>query len=194
MSEAEMAVGEKNHPVQTLGSGAGEKWTAEIRYTWAVALLICVLPALVYGAAFPAGFLLIGVVVFGLPTGLAALLIKDNAWKARLWRRLVVLSAISLTTFTAVSQTDKLTPSLATPIVEAIEQYHTDTATHPAALSDLTPRYLAELPIVRVAISQPPISYAIRDGRPRLMIPSARGDAFANHEYDFEAKVWVNNR
>lgn len=194
MSEEVIAAGDTNHPAQKPEFGPMKKWTSEIRFSWAIALLLCVLPALAYGAAFPAGFLLIAVVVFGLPTGLAALLFKDKVWKARLWRRLVVLGSISLITFTAVSQTDKLTPSLAAPIVKAIEQYRTDTATYPAALSDLNPRYLAELPIVRVALSQPPITYTIRDGWPSLVIPSAIGDGFANYEYDFEAKVWVNNR
>ena len=161
MSDKKISVGGNDPLVRAPDARAGKKWGGEIFYTWAIALLLCVLPALVYGAAFPAGFLLIAVVVFGLPTGLFALLVKDNVWKASLWRRLAVLGSISLITFTAVIQTDKLTPSLATPIVEAIEQYYIDTVTYPVALSDLSPRYLAESPVVRVAIRQPPISYAI---------------------------------
>lgn len=169
------------------------RWVKQIRFTWALALITSVAPAVTHGAVFTSVAVVIATVILGLPTGLAALLVKDKEWRVRLWRRLAVLGSISLITFAAVSQTDKLTPSLATPIVEAIEQYHSDTATYPAALSDLIPRYLAELPVVRVAISQPPISYAIRDGRPRLVIPSAVGDGFANYEYDFEAKTWVHN-
>lgn len=193
MSEAEIAVGGNDPHVQGPGAGAGKKWGGEIRYTWVTALLICVVPALVSGASFPAEFLLLAVVVFGGPTGLGALLLKDKAWSSRLWRRLIVLGSIALVTTSAVSQTDKLTPVMATPIAEAIAQFKTETAKYPAALADLSPKYLAELPAVRAAVIQPSITYTVRDGRPRLAIPSARGDAFANYEYDFEAKAWVHN-
>lgn len=193
MSEAEITVGINDPLVQDPGAGAGKKWSGEIRYTWAIALLICVVPALGYGASFPAGFLLLAVVAFGVPTGLGALLLKDKAWSSRLWRRLIVLGSIALITNSAVSQTDKLTPGMATPIVEAVAQYKTETSKYPATLADLSPKYIAELPAVRAAVIQPPITYTVRDGRPRLAIPSARGDAFANYEYDFEAKAWVHN-
>lgn len=116
-----------------------------------------------------------------------------NPQSSRLWRRLIVLGSIALVTTSAVSQTDKLTPVMATPIAEAIAQFKTETAKYPAALADLSPKYLAELPAVRAAVIQPSITYTVRDGRPRLAIPSARGDAFANYEYDFEAKAWVHN-
>lgn len=168
-----------------------KRWGSELRYTWVLAILLCVAPAVIYGAAFPAGFALIGTAVFGLPTGLVALLVADKAWRRRLWRRLVVLGSISISTIAIVSQTDKLSPFMASPIVQAIEQFRQATSAYPKTLEELIPKYLEHIPAVRVAIQQPSITYVLRNGRPKLSIPSAVGDAFAVHEYDFEDKTWV---
>lgn len=168
-----------------------KRWVSELRYTWALAIFLCVAPAVVYGAAFPAGYVLIGTSVFGFPTGLAALLVRDKAWSRRFWRRLVVLGSISFSSFAIVSQTDKLSPLMANAIVQAIEQFRLDTNAYPKTLEDLTPKYLEQIPAVRVAIQQPEITYVLRSGHPRLSIPSAVGDAFAVHEYDFEGKAWI---
>lgn len=193
MSEAEIAGAGNDPSAQGPGLRSGKKWSGEIRFTWAVAILICVVPALVYGASFPAGFLLLAVVVFGIPTGLGALLLKDKALSSKLWRRLIVLGSVAFITSAIVSQADKMTPALATPIAEAIAQYRTDTGRYPVALAELSPKHLASLPAVRVALIQPSISYMVNEGQPRLAIPSARGDAFANYEYNFEAKKWAHN-
>ncbi len=193
MSEAEITDGSNDPRVQGPGAGAWKRWGYEIRYTWAIVLLICVAPALVYGASFQAVFLLLAVVGFGVPAGLCAMLLKDKWWSRRLWRRLIVLGSIALITICAVSQTDKLTPGMATPIAEAIIQYKTDNAKYPASLVELSPKYIAEMPAVRAAVIQPSITYTVRDERPRLAIPSARGDAFANYEYDFKVKAWRHN-
>ena len=40
-----------------------KRWVSELRYTWALAIFLCVAPAVVYGAAFPAGYVLIGTAV-----------------------------------------------------------------------------------------------------------------------------------
>lgn len=193
MSDAKISVGSNDPLARDPDARTGNKWSGEICYTWAVAILICVVPAVVYGASFPAGFLLLALVVFGVPAGLGALLVKNKTWSSQLWRRLVVLGAVAIITDTAVSQTDKLTPGMATPIAEAIVQYKSDTGKYPEILAAIRPKYLVDLPAVRAALIQPAISYRVRDGRPRLAIPSARGDAFANYEYDFETKIWVHN-
>lgn len=137
MSEAETAGAGNDPSVQGPSARAGKKWGGEIRFTWAVAILICLVPALVYGASFPAGFLLLAVVVFGIPTGLGALLLKDKTWSSKLWRRLIVLGSVAIITSNIVSQADKLTPTLAAPIAEAIAQYRTDTGRYPDALGKL---------------------------------------------------------
>ncbi len=193
MPEEKIEIGNESSHVREPEADYGKRWGGQIRYTWALALLLCVVPAVVYGAAFPAGFVFIFVVVLGIPTGLVALLVIDKSRSGRLWRRLVVLGSIAVSTFVVVSQTDKLTPSMATPIAQAIEQYKNDNGNYPATLADLSPKYLADLPSVRAAIRQPTINYVVRGGRPRLVIPSAVGDAFASYEYNFKTKSWVHN-
>ncbi len=191
---------EKNVAIRSTGSGrqpsgdAGwKRWVAEIRFTWILVLLLSVVPAVIYGAAFPAGLVLMATVVFGLPTGLAALLVKDKAWRGRLWRRLVVLGLVSGGAVALVNQADKLTPGMATPIVQAIEQFKQDTGGYPNTLSELNSKYLEHLPAVRVAFQQPEVTYVLREGYPRLIIPSAVGDTFASHEYNFEERRWEHN-
>lgn len=169
-------------------------WVKEIRYTWVMVVLVVILPAVILGASAQAMMVLLAYVVFGLPTVFAAYLFtQDKVWRNRLYRRMVVIGAVSAVSLVVVIQTDKLTPSMATPIAKAIEQYKNDTGNFPATLAELSPKYLIELPAVRAAIIQPDISYFVRDGRPRLAIPSAIGDGFANYEYNFEAEAWVHN-
>lgn len=171
-----------------------QRWVKEIRYTWALVVLVVIVPAVIFGASAQSMMVLLASVVFGLPTVLAAFLFtKDRAWRSRLCRRVVVIGAVSTVSLVVVMQTDKLTPSMATPIAKAIEQYKNDTGNYPATLAELSPKYLVELPAVRAAISQPGVSYMVRDGRPRLAIPSTAGDGFANYVYNFEAKTWVHN-
>jgi len=184
--------------VGSLGSAKGAdvwlRWASEIRYTWVWVVLVVTVPTVIFGSSAQSGIVLMAAVVFGLPTALAAfLLTKDRAWRYRLWRRVVVMGAVSAISLAVVMQTDKLTPGMATPIAQAIEQYKKETGAYPSTLAELSPKYLVELPAVRAAISQPDISYMIRDGQPRLAIPSAAGDGFANYEYNFEARAWVHN-
>lgn len=171
-----------------------QRWVKEIRFTGALVVLVVTVPAVIFGASALSLMVLLASVVFGLPTVLAAFLFtQDRVWRSRLCRRVVLMGAVSAVSLAVVMQTDKLTPSMATPIAKAIEQYKNDTGNYPATLAELSPRYLVKLPAVRVAIVQPDISYLVRDNRPRLAIPSVAGDGFANYEYDFEAKAWVNN-
>lgn len=194
MSDPEMDIRDASSPEQVLESNGGKPWWGQIRFTWVLALLLCVVPAVMYGAAFPAGLILIAIVIFGIPTGLLALLVIDKNRCGRLWRRLVVLGSIAFSTYAAVSQTDKLTPVMATPIAQAIELYKKETGNYPVTLDELSQKYLVDLPSVRAAIYQPKISYVLNDGSPRLVIPSAVGDAFASYEYNFGAKAWEHNR
>ena len=193
MSEAVRVIEPPGSGGQPLGSGGWKRWLSEIRYTWMLVLLLSVVPAVVYGAVFSAGLVLMATVVFGLPTGLAALLFKDKAWRGNMWRRLVVLGVVAGGTVALVYQSDKLTPSMATPIVQAVEKFKQDTGGYPVTLAELSSKYLEHLPAVRVSFQQPDVTYDLRDGRPKLIIPSASGDAFASHEYNFEEKRWVHN-
>lgn len=187
MSQFVKAIGSGSTPPEDGGWG---RWVSEIRYTWVLALLLAVAPAVIFGAIFPAGFLMMALVVLGLPTGLVALLVKDQAWKRRIWRRLGVMIAVAGFTVAVVNQTDKLTPWMAAPIVHAIEQFKSETGSYPRSLTDLSPKHLERFPIVRVAIVQPSVSYDLSEGHAKLNIPSATGDAYSIFEYDFDAKLW----
>lgn len=171
-----------------------QRWVKEISFTWALVILVVIVPAVIFGASAQSMMVLLASAVFGLPTALAAfLLTKDRAWRNRLCRRLMVIGGVSMVSLIVVLQTDKMTPSMAMPIARAIDHYKNDTGNYPATLAELSPEYLVELPAVRAAIHQPAISYLVRDGRPRLTVPSSAGDGFANYEYDFETKAWVHN-
>lgn len=103
-----------------------QRWVKEISFTWALVILFVIAPAVIFGASAQSMMVLLASVVFGLPTALAAfLLIKDRAWRNRLCRRLVVIGGVSTVSLIVVLQTDKMTPSMATPIARAID--------HPAA-------------------------------------------------------------
>ncbi|WXL24646.1 hypothetical protein WG219_15155 [Ectopseudomonas mendocina] len=193
MSEKIVAIGSTGSGRQPSGDDGRKRWVSEMRYTWILVLLLSVVPAVIYGTAFPAGLVLMATVVFGLPTGLAALLVKDKAWRGSLWRRLVVLGLVSGGAVALVNQADKLTPGMATPIVQAIEQFKLDTGAYPNTLAELNSKYLEHLPAVRVAFQQPEVTYVLREGHPKLKIPSAAGDAFASHEYNFEERRWEHN-
>lgn len=169
------------------------RWVKQIRFTWALALITSVVPAVTHGTVFTALIAAMATVICGLPTGLATFLVKDKDWRSRIWRRLVVLLLTPISTYGVISQTDKMTPSRADPIVQAVEAYKRDTMSYPASLGDISPNYLIELPAVRLSIVQPKITYTLRDGKPHLRIPAAIGDQFANYEYDFNNQAWQRN-
>ncbi len=134
---------------------------------------------------------LLGSVLLGAPTALVALLvIKDTAWRARLCRRVVVLVAVSAMAVAVIKQTDKLTPSMAAPIAKAIEDFKQETGAYPDTLVALSPKYLPDLPAVRVAVIQPEVIYRVKEGLPYLAVPSALGDAFSKFEYNFGTMRW----
>jgi hypothetical protein len=176
------------------GANVWLRWVSEIRYTWVLVVLVVTVPTVIFGSSALSGIVLTATVVLGLPTVVAAfLLTKDRAWNFRLWRRMVVMGTVSAVSLSVVLQTDKLTPGMATSIVQAIEQHKNETGAYPRTLVELSPKYLVELPMVRAAISQPEISYLVRDGRPRLVIPSAAGDAFANYRHGYLSQLWHND-
>ncbi|MBT8768719.1 hypothetical protein [Metapseudomonas boanensis] len=170
-----------------------EAWVSEIRITWVLVLLLTVVPAVLFGTAILSMMVLIGVVLLGIPTALAAfLVIKDKAWCARLCRRVVVMMVVSALAVVAVLKTDKLTPGMASPIAKAIEDFKQENGGYPETLAALSPKHLPRLPAVRIAVFQPEVIYRVREGRPYLAVPSAAGDSFSKYEYSFEDQRWVH--
>lgn len=169
-------------------------WFYEIRFTWLLIVFMAVFPAVIFGTAFPAMIVLMGSVILGVPTVLAAvLLIKKSAWRTHMIRRVVVMVVIAALTAGAVLQADKLTPTMATPIAKAIESYKQEAGSYPESLAALTPKHLSKLPLVRVALIQPEIVYRLKGGHPYLAVPSAAGDAFSIYEYLFEEERWIHH-
>ncbi len=192
MKEA-IAAGNARTGGEKPANGGWNRWVKQIRFTWALALITSVVPAVTHGTVFTAVIVAMATVIFGIPTGLAAFLVKDKEWRSRIWRRLVVLLLTPISTYAVINQTDKMTPSKAAPIVQAVEAYERDTTSYPTSLPDLSPKYLVELPAVRLSIVQPIISYTLRDGKPLIRIPAAIGDQFSSYEYDFTKRVWTHN-
>lgn len=169
------------------------RWVSDLRVTWCVVLLVSVLSSVLYGTAFFSMLLLVGGVIIGFPSALASLLLsKDAALRARLFRRAVVLTAMPALMLSVIFQTDKLTPQMAAPIVEAVELFKQENGAYPDSLAVLRPNYLPGLPAVRLSVFQPEVSYRIKKGQPYLVVPSAAGDAFAIYEYNFEESRWIH--
>lgn len=166
------------------------RWVSELRATWLWVFLLCLLPSLLWGSAFFAMWLLIGVVLIGVPV---TALTQWRKRSKRGWRQLAVMLSVSFATVALVFQLDKQIPNRATPIATAIETFRTETGQYPGSVEILVPKYLAEVPVLRFCVIQPQVWYGVRGGKPALKIPSARGDQFASYEYDFEAKAWMHH-
>lgn len=173
--------------------GTSEKlyvvWIQQLKFTWSWVLLLSAGPALAFGSAiFAMGVLMVAVLI-GLPALVLSLMFaKGPQWKGL--RRLTVMVLVPVLTLMYVFQVDAQIPSNAAPIANAIESYHVDTGQYPVSLDGLPPKYLSAIPDLRFSVIQPRITYRVTDGKPYLSIPSAAGDAFAQYEYDFDAKVW----
>lgn len=90
-----------------------QRWVKEISFTWALVILVVIVPTVIFGASAQSMMVLLASAVFGLPTALAAfLLTKDRAWRNRLYRRLMVIGGVSMVSLIVVLQTDKMTPRL----------------------------------------------------------------------------------
>ena len=117
------------------------RWVSDLRFTWCAVLLLSVLPGVLYGATIFSMMLLLGGVILGFPTALASLLLsKDTAWRARLFRRVAVLSAVSALMLAVIFQTDKLVPQMAAPIAKAVESFKQETGAYPDSLAVLSPK------------------------------------------------------
>ena len=180
------------HPVKE--KGIWKRWVSDLRVTWIWGLLLTVVPAALFGSALLPMMVLIGAVLLGIPTALITfLVVKDKANRLRLCRKLAVMFVVSGLSVVVVSQTDKQTPRMASPIAKAIEDFKQQTGAYPETLADLIPRHLPSLPDVRISAVQPEVIYRVKDGSPYLAVPSATGDAFAVYEYSFEEKRWAHH-
>ena len=87
-------------------------------------------------------------------------------------------------------QIDKLIPGNGMPIVLSIEKFRSAHDRYPDSLEELTPNYLTKLPKLKPTIWQPGVRYKLLNSMPILTIESVSGDAFAQYEYDFTARIW----
>jgi hypothetical protein len=87
-------------------------------------------------------------------TAIVAAAVIEMLWSLKSWRRLapVILPLLLLPAlFIAIEHgrarsPESVTEQCATMIAEALGKYHADNGTYPAALSQLTPAYLASIP------------------------------------------------
>ncbi len=166
-------------------------WVKELRFTWLAVLLFSILPAVLYGAAVFSVGVLAFAVLFVFPVLVVGLL-NDKGSTKRNFRRLSIMLAIPGMTLAYIGKIDQRIPENALPLTQAIESFHRETGRYPESLDDLMPKYLAELPDIRLSVTQPLITYRMTDGKPYLSIPSAMGDMFAIYEYNFGTRVWMH--
>lgn len=105
----------------------------------------------------------------------------------------MVLVAVPALTLVYVFHVDKQIPDNAKLITAALESFWAETGHYPDTLEALIPKHIAKITDVRFSLIQPQITYRVTDGQPYLAIPSAKGDAFAKYEYDFESRSWKHN-
>ena len=168
-----------------------ESWGWELRTTWLGLLLVAALPTALWGTVIFAYAALAVVMLFSLNQVMLGAFTRKGSTR-RAWREAAVGTLVCLMVLTFAASIDKKIPSNAAPIVAAIESFHAKEGQFPETLNELEPRYLAQIPKVRGTIEQPKIAYRLTNGKPHLSIPSTMGDAFAAHEYDFDAKTWVH--
>lgn len=179
------------HEPVNASPGFWKAWVWDLRSTWFWMLLFTALPGVLYGAAFFSILGLVAALLLHVPSSVLRNSKKSGSAPRNL-RRLSIAVLIPAVTLTYVFTLDKQIPNNAAPIVKAIESFHAEEGRYPITLEVLRPRYLTEMPSVRATVFQPPITYRLSDGKPYLTIPSANGDAFAVHEYDFGARMWVH--
>lgn len=179
------------HDPVSASPGFWTTWVWDLRSTWLWMLFFAALPGVLYGAAFFATWGLVIALLFGVPSVVSRISRKRGAAQENLGR-LSIAVLIPAVTLGYVFTIDKQIPTNAMPIVKAIESFRAEEGHYPTTLEALRPGHLVELPSVRATVFQPQITYRVTDGKPYLAIPSADGDAFAAHEYDFTAKAWAH--
>lgn len=168
-----------------------ELWVKELRFTWLWIFFLSVVPSVLYGTVIFSIIVLMVAILIGVPSAAIGQLVAKGS-KTKGLRRLMVIILVPALTLVYVFQIDQQIPKNATPLTKAIESYRFETGRYPDSLEMLTPKHLAEIPDLRFSLIQPQITYRVTDGKPYLAIPSAAGDAFAQYEYNFEAKVWMH--
>lgn len=167
-------------------------WVRDLRFTWLWTLLLSAGPALLLGS----GLLSIGVLAVAIGIGIPVLAMSrpfTGRWPIEGMRRLAVTVSMPGLALVYVFQADARIPVNATPIVPALDSFYRETGRYPDTMDEIVPAHLGAIPTLKASFVQPPVRYRMRDGQPRLTISSARGDAFAEYEYDFETRVWVHH-
>lgn len=179
------------HDPVSVSSGFWKTWTWDLRSTWFWMLLFAATPGVLYGASLFAILALVAALLLHVPRSRSRISNKGGSAKENL-KRLSIAVLIPTVTLAYVFTVDKQIPKYAMPIVKAIESFRAEEGHYPPTLEALRPGYLVKVPSVRATVFQPQIRYRVTDGKPYLAIPSADGDAFAAHEYDFSANAWVH--
>ena len=167
-------------------------WVQDQRITWFITVVFVLAPAILLGSPFlPMIVLVFGVFFRALIVGVfAAFNKKPVATKARSMF-IFFLTSVGMTIYAL--EIDKLIPTNALPIVSTIEKFRVENGRYPESMDAVIPKYLSVIPTLRPTLSQPSISVELTEGKAVLRIESAAGDAFANYEYDFEAKAWEHH-
>lgn len=168
-------------------------WFFDLQFTWIVTFVIVVVPFILNGTGLFALLGLIGAALVGIPLT-CVFLMSSKKHDTESLRRVVAITLISASTLFFAFYIDNEIPNRAAVVTSAIESFHDSEGHYPESLSTLMPKYLAVLPKIKPTFIQPDITYQLKGGKPYLAIPSARGDQFAKHEYDFVAKLWKHNQ
>lgn len=164
-------------------------WVNELRLTWIFVGIFAVLPGVLFGTGIFAIILLaLSLLIGGPSVGIACW--RDKRTVAYAVRRLVVLVLVPVMALAYVLKVDQGIPENATALTDAIEAFRVENGRYPESLEMLAPKHLKKIPRVRFSVFQPRVVYRLGNGKPVLAIPSAAGDAFAQYEYDFDARVW----
>ena len=164
-------------------------WVQELRITWLWVFFLSVVPSFLYGTGFFSAAVLVVTVLLAAPF-LAIRQLMGKGSGAISLRRLAVMVVVPALTLVYVFHVDTQIPDNSKPITAAIESFRVENGHYPDTLEALVPKRIAKITDVRFSLIQPQITYRVTDGKPYLAIPSAKGDAFAKYEYDFESKSW----
>ena len=177
--------------VENAPQGFWALWVRELRFTWFWIILMSVVPGLLFGSGFFSVIALAAAALIGVLSAVISRF-RVGTRESKGLRRLVVMLLMPMLVLNYVFENDKQIPGNAKPVTQAIEYFRLQTGQYPDSLEVLTPKYLTSIPDLNFSLSQSKITYHVTDGKPYLAVPSARGDAFACYEYNFDTKVWIH--
>jgi hypothetical protein len=136
----------------------------------------------------------LGIGLFGMPVGFVCvvvfviLAVSEKQQRSQKFKVAAVYALLFVATLVLLLSTVRVAQSRATPVISAVNRYHSEHGHYPQALGELVPAYLTSVP--HAGFTRISRNFYYYNGRPQLYFAAMFHGVFA---FDFPTQTWRTN-